>query len=78
MGQHDPMTNAVGQAISGEDERGLGATLIGGSGGAFLGKKLGGGGLGTMGGGILGAVAANVLDHKYASSLTREMRKTKY
>jgi hypothetical protein len=47
-----------------EGDRGLGSTLIGGAGGAFLGNKLGGGALGTIGGLIAGAVGANVLSDK--------------
>ena len=46
-----------------EGERGLGATLLGGSGGAFLGHKYGGGGLGTVGGLIAGAVGANLVEN---------------
>ena len=67
-GHHDPMPQAVGNAID-SDEKGIGASLIGGSAGAFLGKKLGGSGGASLGGGVLGAVAANVLEHheKYGS-----------
>ncbi|KAL3481278.1 hypothetical protein BJX99DRAFT_253582 [Aspergillus californicus] len=47
----------------GEEERGLGATVIGGAGGAFVGHKIGKksdhGVLGTVGGAIAGAVVAN-------------------
>ncbi|KAI0880559.1 uncharacterized protein GGS22DRAFT_174694 [Annulohypoxylon maeteangense] len=50
----------------GEDgERGLGATLIGGGAGGFLGHKLGKGKLGTMLGSAVGAVAANMIEHKF-------------
>lgn len=49
-----------------EGDRGLGSTLIGGAGGAFLGNKLGGGALGTIGGLVAGAIGANVLSDKYA------------
>lgn len=46
-----------------EADRGLGATLIGGGGGAYLGKKLGGGSpLGAIGGSVVGALAANMLE----------------
>lgn len=48
-----------------EGDRGLGSTLIGGAGGAFLGNKLGGGALGTIGGLVAGAIGANVLGDKY-------------
>ncbi|CAI7676473.1 hypothetical protein N7533_006045 [Penicillium manginii] len=45
-------------------ERGLGATVIGGAGGAFVGHKVGKksdhGTLGTIGGALAGAVVANV------------------
>lgn len=47
-----------------DGERGLGSTLIGGAGGAFLGNQLGGGALGTIGGLIAGAVGANMLSDK--------------
>ncbi|KAF1345176.1 hypothetical protein BDV97DRAFT_42701 [Delphinella strobiligena] len=48
-----------------EGDRGLGATLLGGAGGAFLGHKTAGGGLGTLGGMVLGAIGANVLENKH-------------
>ena len=49
----------------GDGERGLGATLVGGAGGAFLGHKMEGGKLGTIGGLALGALAANAYeDHE--------------
>lgn len=48
-----------------EGERGLGATLVGGAGGAFVGHKLGGGALGTVGGLIAGAIGANVLENHH-------------
>ncbi|KAJ9619213.1 hypothetical protein H2203_008542 [Taxawa tesnikishii (nom. ined.)] len=48
-----------------EGERGLGATLIGGAGGAFLGHELGGGALGTIGGLIAGAIGANALENRH-------------
>lgn len=48
-----------------DGERGLGSTLLGGAGGAFVGHKLGGGPLGTIGGLVAGAIGANVLDHKH-------------
>jgi hypothetical protein len=47
-----------------EGDRGLGSTLIGGAGGAFLGNKMGGGTLGTLGGLVAGAIGANVLSDK--------------
>lgn len=50
---------------AGEGERGLGATLIGGAGGGFLGDKLGGGVLGTLGGIVAGAIGANALDNRH-------------
>ncbi|EMC96473.1 hypothetical protein BAUCODRAFT_33832 [Baudoinia panamericana UAMH 10762] len=43
---------------SGDGDRGLGATLLGGAAGAFLGDQADRGLLGTMGGAVLGAVAA--------------------
>ena len=47
----------------GNGERGLGATLVGGAGGAFLGHKLEHGALGTLGGLAVGAIAANAYEH---------------
>ncbi|KAI1073407.1 hypothetical protein F5B20DRAFT_587287 [Whalleya microplaca] len=47
-----------------DGERGLGATLIGGGAGGFLGHKLGKGKLGTVLGGTVGAIAANMIEHK--------------
>ena len=46
-------------------ERGIGATIVGASGGGFLGHELGGGVLGTIGGMIAGAVGANALEHRH-------------
>ncbi|KAI1404985.1 hypothetical protein F4819DRAFT_48544 [Hypoxylon fuscum] len=47
-----------------EGEKGLGATLIGGGAGGFLGHKLGKGKLGTVLGSAVGAVAANMIEHR--------------
>lgn len=47
-----------------EGDRGLGATLLGGAGGAFVGHKTAGGALGTLGGMVMGAIGANVLENK--------------
>ncbi|PZC90796.1 DUF4175 domain containing protein [Pyrenophora tritici-repentis] len=47
-----------------DGDRGLGSTLIGGAGGAFVGNKLGGGAMGAVGGALLGAVAANFVSDK--------------
>ncbi|KAL3486800.1 hypothetical protein BJX62DRAFT_241674 [Aspergillus germanicus] len=48
----------------GEDERGLGSTVVGGAGGAFVGhavgKKSDHGTLGAIGGAVAGAIAANM------------------
>lgn len=49
----------------GGKERGLGATLVGASGGGFLGHELGGGALGTIGGAIAGAIGANMLEKRH-------------
>ena len=46
-------------------EKGIGATLVGGGAGAFLGHELGGGALGTVGGMIAGAVGANALERRH-------------
>ncbi|EED16676.1 conserved hypothetical protein [Talaromyces stipitatus ATCC 10500] len=49
-----------------ESERGLGATVVGATGGAFLGHKFaedsGHGTLGTIGGGVAGALLANAVE----------------
>ncbi|TRX93584.1 hypothetical protein FHL15_005556 [Xylaria flabelliformis] len=47
-----------------DGERGLGATLLGGGAGGFLGHKLGKGKFGTLLGSAVGAVAANVIENK--------------
>ncbi|KAK8090657.1 hypothetical protein PG994_000162 [Apiospora phragmitis] len=57
--------NAAPGAEGEDGERGLGASLIGGGAGGFLGHKLGKGKLGTFLGGAAGAVAANVLESKF-------------
>ncbi|KAJ6035877.1 hypothetical protein N7540_000156 [Penicillium herquei] len=44
-------------------ERGLGSTLIGGAGGAYVGHHMGGGGIATAGGAIIGALGANAVSH---------------
>ncbi|KAF2772219.1 hypothetical protein EJ03DRAFT_215606 [Teratosphaeria nubilosa] len=46
----------------GDGERGIGATLLGGAAGAFLGDQADRGPLGTLGGAVLGAVAAGGID----------------
>ena len=48
-----------------EEERNLGASVLGGAGGAMLGRKLGGGTLGTIGGIVAGAIGASVLEEKH-------------
>jgi hypothetical protein len=47
-----------------DGEKGLGATLIGGASGGFLGHKAGGGMLGTVLGSVIGAIGANAVEHK--------------
>ncbi|KAF4629923.1 hypothetical protein G7Y89_g8224 [Cudoniella acicularis] len=46
-------------------ERGLGATLLGGGAGAFVGHEAGGGALGTILGTVVGAIGANALEHHH-------------
>ncbi|KAJ6127909.1 hypothetical protein N7471_009126 [Penicillium samsonianum] len=57
--------NAFGD--SAEGERGLGATVLGGAGGAFVGHKVGKksdhGKLGAVGGALAGAVVANLAEN---------------
>ncbi|KAL2833154.1 hypothetical protein BJY01DRAFT_253571 [Aspergillus pseudoustus] len=59
---YDPNLNPNGPAE--ESEKGLGATVVGGAGGAFVGHKVGKksdhGTLGAIGGALAGAVAANL------------------
>ncbi|KAK6819629.1 glutamine rich nitrogen starvation-induced [Apiospora arundinis] len=65
-GHYDEKRGTAGPGEAGEDgERGLGASLIGGGAGSFLGHKLGKGKLGTFLGGAAGAVAANVIESKF-------------
>jgi hypothetical protein len=58
-----PDNNGQQHGQQGEGERGLGATVLGGGAGAFLGHKMGHGALGTIGGLAIGAIAANALEH---------------
>lgn len=51
------------QNPQGEGERGLGASVLGGGAGAFLGHKYGHGAMGTIGGLAIGAIAANAFEH---------------
>ncbi|KAL3451539.1 hypothetical protein BJX65DRAFT_304130 [Aspergillus insuetus] len=56
----------------GEDERGLGSTVVGGAGGAFVGhavgKKSDHGTLGAIGGAVAGAIAANMASNMIKQS----------
>ncbi|KAJ6024798.1 hypothetical protein N7540_005595 [Penicillium herquei] len=45
-----------------DSERGLGSTLIGGAGGAYVGHQMGGG-MATAGGAMVGALGANAVSH---------------
>lgn len=60
-----PNNNNNGQqrGQNADGERGLGATVLGGAGGAFLGHKMEHGALGTIGGLAIGAIAANAFEH---------------
>lgn len=49
----------------GEGERGLGATVLGGGAGAFLGHELGHSKMATLGGIAVGAIAANAFEHHH-------------
>jgi hypothetical protein len=51
------------QQVGPNGERGLGATVLGGGAGAFLGNKMHHGALGTIGGLAIGAIAANAFEH---------------
>ncbi|KAE8309215.1 hypothetical protein BDV41DRAFT_439503 [Aspergillus transmontanensis] len=48
-----------------EGEKGLGSSILGATGGGFVGHKLGGGLLGTAGGALVGAVGANLANKAY-------------
>ncbi|KAL2786962.1 hypothetical protein BJX66DRAFT_341650 [Aspergillus keveii] len=62
-GDYDPNLN-TDTLPEGEGERGLGSTVVGGAGGAFIGHKVGKksdhGTLGAIGGAVAGAIVANV------------------
>ncbi|KAE8419510.1 hypothetical protein BDV36DRAFT_294104 [Aspergillus pseudocaelatus] len=62
----DPANPEYG-SNSAEGEKGLGSTIVGGAGGAFVGHEVGKksehGILGTIGGAIAGAIAANIASH---------------
>ncbi|KAJ5736377.1 uncharacterized protein N7483_001502 [Penicillium malachiteum] len=60
MLRHPPAYN---QPQGQGDERGLGSTLIGGAGGAYVGHQMGGGALATAGGAVIGAIGANAVTH---------------
>ncbi|KAK4501721.1 hypothetical protein PRZ48_007530 [Zasmidium cellare] len=49
----------------GDGERGLGATVLGGGAGAFLGHELGHSKMATLGGIAVGAIAANAFEHHH-------------
>lgn len=48
-----------------DKEKGLGASVLGGAGGALIGNKMGGGALGTIGGIVLGAIGGNALEERH-------------
>lgn len=45
-----------------ESDRGIGSTLVGGIGGAYVGHQMGGG-MATAGGAVFGALGANAVSH---------------
>ncbi|KAJ5738488.1 hypothetical protein N7493_001643 [Penicillium malachiteum] len=49
-----------------DSERGLGSTLLGGAGGAYVGHQMGGG-MATAGGAIIGALGANAVSHGFST-----------
>jgi hypothetical protein len=57
-----------------EGERGLGAKLVGGAGGALLGRKFGKGTLGTMAGAVVGSIAATAIEKQIEERKTRGRR----
>ncbi|KAL7933069.1 hypothetical protein V8C35DRAFT_304850 [Trichoderma chlorosporum] len=66
--------NAAPRSDELNGERGLGATVVGGSIGAFVAKKSGGGVLGAIGGAAAGAIGANMIEHVYKRHERREHR----
>lgn len=54
-----------GAQQGGEGERGIGATVLGGGAGAFLGHELGHSKMATLGGIAVGAIAANAFEHHH-------------
>ncbi|EME81672.1 uncharacterized protein MYCFIDRAFT_197006 [Pseudocercospora fijiensis CIRAD86] len=55
-----------------QDERGIGATVLGGAGGAFLGHEMGHGKLATLSGLAIGAIAANAFEHHHREKKKHE------
>lgn len=59
-------------------ERGLGATVLGGAGGAFLGHEMGHGKMATLGGLAVGAIAANAFEHHHEKKKRERQREHAY
>ncbi|KAJ6092850.1 hypothetical protein N7486_008139 [Penicillium sp. IBT 16267x] len=57
-----PSSNQGYSGPEDEGERGLGSTLLGGAGGAYIGHQMGGG-MATPGGAVIGALEANAVTH---------------
>ncbi|KAJ5613733.1 hypothetical protein N7528_007387 [Penicillium herquei] len=60
-----------------DSERGLGSTLIGGAGGAYVGHQMGGG-MATAGGAIIGALGANAVSHGLESHHQHQQQQQQY
>lgn len=58
-----------------EGERGLGAKIAGGAGGALLGHEFSDNVLGTLGGAVVGAVAANFVEKRHEKKQSAKMAK---
>lgn len=75
---YEPHHSSGGPQGPGEqDERGLGATLVGGASGGFIAHKAGGGLVGSVLGSVVGAVGANILEHKLEGKHHKKDKKHK-
>ncbi|KAI0994356.1 hypothetical protein K3495_g13826 [Podosphaera aphanis] len=62
---YQPYHSVAGSEGPGQqDERGLGATIVGGASGGLLAHKAGGGLMGSVLGSVAGAIGANIIEHK--------------
>ncbi|KAG7102964.1 hypothetical protein HYQ44_017052 [Verticillium longisporum] len=66
-----------GQHGGPQDERGLGATLVGGGAAGWAAHAAGGGALGTIGGAVAGAIGANLLENKFEKKHKKHKKEKK-